>query len=181
MNKIYITTLMILTTLLLNACTGQPKGPTTEPDQASDKPANEISFAERINELRSEHKDKPLRSFSFKSGRCDSDIQTIQTYEYDLPVYIVSEVIGWDASSGCDIYKIDDTQVFSLCGSDIVEEYAVNAYCDKDKLYFLTFAGGHSNCLNLDNELALEEFEIFKNSFTIANEKAFENIDEDID
>jgi len=185
--KKYFIIELILCILVLSAC-AQKSNLTSDKDLSNQNPPNTTSapsepentkpanLKEKIADLRIQYKDNPLVSYTFGQGR--SDIQTKKTYHFELPGYIKQEIMGEDASSGCEIFSIDDVKIFSLCGTDISvndEEEAKIRFCDTKNRYLINTVGGHTNCLSLNDEAALDEYELFVETFTINDQKVFKN------
>lgn len=120
----------------------------------------------------SEENKSALQTYSFEIGRSDPDIRSKKTYQFTLPAGIDYEIMGVDASSAIIKFQDNDKTVFTMYSYDYVrpEEQMMEIYQYAAEI---SNTGGHTNVLELNNDDYQDEMEIFANSLTIGEEKAF--------
>lgn len=113
-----------------------------------------------------------LNFYTLELGRSDADIQSKRTYTFYLPVDIVYELQGVDASSGVMLFKKDGQEIFRLSNFDYVRpDDQIEEYWPDAAEY--TTEGGHTNILELLDENYEDEMYIFADTLKINDEPAF--------
>jgi len=113
-----------------------------------------------------------LNFYTIELGRSDADIQSKLTYTFYLPVDIVYELQGVDASSSILLFKKDGQEIFKLTNFDYAktDDQIDESWPTADDY---SFVGGHTNILELLNDDYEDEMYIFADTLKIDDEPVF--------
>ena len=151
-----------------------------------DSNVNQLLVDENVNAEDSEYVDENINSedteevedvgelnyFTIELGRSEADIQSRRTYTFYLPVDIVYELQGVDASSSILLFKKDGQKTFKLTNFDYARsEEEINKYWPDADEY--SVEGGHTNILELIDENYEDEMYIFADTLKIDEELVF--------
>jgi len=113
-----------------------------------------------------------LQSYTLELGRSESDIQSKRTYTFYLPVDIVFELQGVDASSSILLFKKDEQELFKLSNFDYAKtDDQIDEFWPTADEY--SFVGGHTNILELEDDDYEDEMYIFADTLKIDDEPVF--------
>ena len=113
-----------------------------------------------------------LNFFTLELGRREADIQSKRTYTFYLPVDIVYELQGVDASSSILLFKKDGQEIFKMTNFDYAKsEDDIDKYWPDADEY--TLKGGHTNIVELLNDDYEDEMYIFVDTLKIDDQPAF--------
>ncbi|OGY42373.1 MAG: hypothetical protein A2Y82_04400 [Candidatus Buchananbacteria bacterium RBG_13_36_9] len=113
-----------------------------------------------------------LQSYTLELGRSEADIQSKRTYTFYLPVDIVFELQGVDASSSILLFKKDEQELFKLSNFDYAKtDDQIDEFWPTADEY--SFVGGHTNILELEDDDYEDEMYIFADTLKIDDEPVF--------
>jgi hypothetical protein len=113
-----------------------------------------------------------LQSYTLELGRSEADIQSKRTYTFYLPIDIVFELQGIDASSSILLFKKDEQALFKLSNFDYAKtDDQIDEFWPTADEY--SFVGGHTNILELENDDYEDEMYIFADTLKIEDEPVF--------
>lgn len=113
-----------------------------------------------------------LNFYNLELGRDDADIQSKKNYSFYLPVDLVYEVQGVDASSTILLFKQNDREVFQMTNFDYTkpDDQIEEFWPDADEY---TTEGGHTNIVELLDYDFEDEMYIFVDTLKIDDVAAF--------
>lgn len=113
-----------------------------------------------------------LNFYNLELGRDDADIQSKKNYSFYLPVDLVYEVQGVDASSTILLFKQNDREVFQMTNFDYakLDDQIEEFWPDADEY---TTEGGHTNIVELLDYDFEDEMYIFVDTLKIDDVAAF--------